>query len=258
MQLSKNKPLYLNGHSSKIVDSTVLKSITRYVQNLNFVPGFLDVLVVTNKKRLSTVRKLKPDRFQLHAGTVTSLPKVAPDIVWVDDVNLLASDIKRLAIKYSGVPHIYSGCKPNGKPSIIADTREQCPVYKGVECKRMTLVVGDYTTDKLYNKFHIERKSLQDLYGSIIQGHQRFSNELIRAKVYGIELVIFVEGTRKDFINKKFPRGDQRKVEGKTLDKIISSMERRYGIQFVWCTSRRNMKQTILTRFKKEEKKYAR
>jgi ERCC4-type nuclease len=173
----------------------------------------------------------------------------------VDDVNLLASEVQRLAIKYSGIPHIYSGCKPKKSLCLISDTREQLPIFKGAECKRIGLMVGDYTTEKLHNKFHVERKSLQDLYGSIIQGHKRFSDELVKSIAYEIKLAIFVEGTKKQFENKAFPRGKDRNIKGETLVKIINSIERRYKIEVVWCTSRRNLKKCIIERFKKEETK---
>lgn len=127
-------------------------------------------------------------------------------------------------------------------------------MVKGKECKRLTLVVGDYTTDRLYGKFHVERKSLQDLYGTIIQGHVRFRNELIRAQVYGIKLAMFIEGTRKDFINKKFPRGHERQATPQKLDRILTTIEDRYKCEMIFCTSRRNLKQKMYERFKREEK----
>jgi len=137
---------------------------------------------------------------------------------------------------------------------VLIDTREQLPLkFKGAE--KVTIKEGDYTTQKLHNIFHIERKSPQDLYGSIIQGHMRFIREVLRAQDKGIELVIYVETTRKKFIAKKWPQGEKRKAPSSTLDKIVSTISRRYDLEFVWCNSRRHMTQSVLKRFRKEERK---
>jgi len=119
---------------------------------------------------------------------------------------------------------------------IITDTREQRPLFPS--CLRETLNVGDYTTRKLKGKFHIERKSLQDLYGTIVQGNNRFKRELFRAAWFQIKMEIYVEGTREQFINKEFPRGDERKCPTAKLDKLIKTFERVYYLKFNWHASR--------------------
>lgn len=139
---------------------------------------------------------------------------------------------------------------------ILIDTREQLPLkFSGTLCCRETLKEGDYTTIKLWLRFHIERKSPQDLYGSIIQGHMRFRREILRAIDKGIKLVVFVEITRAKFIAKKWPQGDKRKVEGVTLGKIVDTLTRHYDLEFVWCSSRRDMVKKVLKRFRLEERK---
>ena len=65
------------------------------------------------------------------------------------------------------------------KMEILVDTREKKPLFKGIKVK---LDEGDYNTEFLKDKIVIERKSGYDLYGSIIQGHVRFADEIIRAK----------------------------------------------------------------------------
>lgn len=137
---------------------------------------------------------------------------------------------------------------------VVCDTREQLSLWK-YKCVRKKLEVGDYSSERLINTFAIERKSLQDLYGSITKGHIRFRSMFIRAQIYGIHCELFVEGTRKNFIAKKFPGGSQRKMEGTTLDKILSSIELRWGVKITWCGSRQNMKSLITTRLLKEERK---
>ncbi len=139
--------------------------------------------------------------------------------------------------------------------SILTDTREQLPLW--IRCNRRKLVVGDYTSERLFNKVHIERKSGIDLYGSLIQGHVRFSNMFLRAEVYSIRCLLFVECTRKQFITLKFPGGHRRKMKGEVLEKILSSFMRNRQIEIVWCASRENMKRKIRETIIKYEKRKA-
>lgn len=134
---------------------------------------------------------------------------------------------------------------------IIQDTREQLPMFK--EATVQTMTEGDYTTTKLLGKFHIERKSLSDLYGTIIQGHARFKREILRAKEKNIKLVVYVEGTRSDFIMKRFPMGWKRKMKPGALSQIIDTMSEKYDLEFVFCQDRNNMKHEMITRFNQEE-----
>jgi len=128
---------------------------------------------------------------------------------------------------------------------IIVDTREQKPLWtKG--CIRYKLTVGDYSTLKLRESFCIERKSLPDLYSTITKGHVRFRHELIRAEVYNISLVLVVEGARKNFISKKFPGGSMRKISGETLNKIVTTVEERYGLTIHWCATRAQARNKII------------
>jgi len=136
---------------------------------------------------------------------------------------------------------------------IIVDTREQKPLWYGADCARMKLDVGDYTTAALLNKYHIERKSLQDLYGTIIQDHLRFLKEIYRAKHAGIVLEIYIEGTIKQFESKDFPKGSERKVDGSTLVKIVNTIGKRHRIKFNWFKSRKAMSHAIIRRLKLEE-----
>ena len=136
--------------------------------------------------------------------------------------------------------------------NILQDTREQLPLFK--EAVTQTISEGDYTTDKLLGKFHIERKSLSDLYGTLIQGHARFKREILRAKEKNIKLVVYVEGTRSDFIMKRFPMGWKRKMKPGVLSKIIDTMSEKYDLEFVFCQDRNNMKQEDFNQNTIEEK----
>lgn len=135
--------------------------------------------------------------------------------------------------------------------TIITDTREQLPYWRQ---ERKALIVGDYTTKKLYNRFHIERKSLQDLYGTLTKGNRRFKYELFRAAWYSIKLEVYVEGTYEDFINKRFPKGDERKFTKHGLETLIETFQRKYYLKFNWHTSRLQCRKKVEDRLKLEEK----
>ena len=135
---------------------------------------------------------------------------------------------------------------------ILVDTREQLPYWS---TNRVTLIVGDYTTKKLLNSFHIERKSLQDLYGTITSGNQRFKAELFRAAWERIQLEVYVEGSRLDFINKNFPKGSDRKFSTDGLDRLIKTFEKKYHLTFYWCKNRQHAKKLVMERLATEERK---
>lgn len=134
---------------------------------------------------------------------------------------------------------------------IIIDTREQLPLFEN--CKRQTLIVGDYTTKLLLNKMHIERKSLQDLYGTLTSGNQRFKRELFRAAYHRIAIVVYVEGSFSDFINKRFPKGAERKFSKEGLEKLVRAFEKTYFLQFVWHRNRAECCKAVQDRLRQEE-----
>jgi len=135
---------------------------------------------------------------------------------------------------------------------IYVDTREQLAYWPKHKIK---LDVGDYTTQRLHKVFHIERKSLQDLYGTLVQGNQRFKAELFCAAWHRISICVYVEGTRDAFINKRFPKGDERKFSTDGLDKLIKTFERKYHLQFHWHRNRAHCRREVEKRLQMEEKR---
>jgi ERCC4-type nuclease len=134
---------------------------------------------------------------------------------------------------------------------ILIDTREQKPLFPS--SPRATLSVGDYTTKKLKGRFHIERKSLQDLYGTLTKGNGRFKYELFRAAYHHIQLPVYIEGTYDQFINKQFPKGNERKFPKEGLEKLIATFTKRYFIEFVWCGSRQKCIKMAFSRLRMQE-----
>lgn len=136
---------------------------------------------------------------------------------------------------------------------IITDTREQLPYWTE---HVQTLIVGDYTTKKLLNRFHIERKSLIDLYGTLTSGNQRFKYELFRAAYNNIAIEVFVEGTYSDFVNKRFPKGNERKFTTEGLKRLITTFEKKYHLPFYWAKNRRDCIKMVQNRLKLKEKEF--
>ena len=134
---------------------------------------------------------------------------------------------------------------------IITDTREQLPYWRN---NVQTLSVGDYTTTKLKGIFHVERKSLQDLYGTLVAGNQRFKAELFRAAWERIQIEVYVEGTFDDFINKRFPKGDERKFPTHGLESLISTFIKKYHLCFHWHKNRKTCQIAVENRLLAEEK----
>ena len=85
--------------------------------------------------------------------------------------------------------------------TIIEDTREQTPLTEwpeGVAVENGTLHTGDYSVKGWENCFAIERKSLQDLAGTMLGGYEahsekpkkRFNRELERMRHFDCAAVV--------------------------------------------------------------------
>ena len=135
---------------------------------------------------------------------------------------------------------------------ILVDSREQLPLFPG---NRATLICGDYTTQKLKSSFVIERKSLSDLYGSIVQGNKRFKAMLFAAAWNRISIVVYAEGSKKNFIEKKFAQGEKRKFSSEGLEKLIKTFERKYHLEFYWHRNRAHCRREVEKCLQMEEKR---
>lgn len=136
---------------------------------------------------------------------------------------------------------------------IIIDTREQLPLsFTGHETVSRKLDEGDYNIEELEEHIVIERKSLNDFYGSIIQDHARFKREILRAQEKKKKFYIFLEGSLEDFYNKLFINRPL-KTKSETLKKIVNTMKERYDITIVECMTRKSMSQRIVEIIEKEK-----
>lgn len=110
---------------------------------------------------------------------------------------------------------------------------------------RSKLYVGDY--QRLDNgRLVVDRKqNLQEIAGNVTQQHERFRNELERARAAKIRIVILCEHggqvrTIDDVAGWKNPRlkKNPSAITGERLAKIMRTMAERYGITWEFCDKR--------------------
>lgn len=138
--------------------------------------------------------------------------------------------------------------------TIQIDTREKSRAIKqivsyfdetGIQHYTSKLYVGDYMS--LDNpRVVIDRKqNLQEICGNVCQQHERFINELKRARENGIKIIILCEHgsnikTLSDvqrWVNPRL-RTSPKAVSGKQLFKILFTIGQRYDVDFVFCDKR--------------------
>lgn len=132
---------------------------------------------------------------------------------------------------------------------IQIDTREQKYDHiekyldkQGVKYVRSKCVVGDYVN--LENPMVVidRKKDLQEVAGNVCQQHDRFIRELELAKELGYKMIILVEEPNitdlpkvcswYNWRRKKNPKA----ISGKTLYKIMKTIEEKYGIEWQFTT----------------------
>ena len=147
--------------------------------------------------------------------------------------------------------------------TIQIDSREKARAIKkiqetftrnGVNFYISKLFVGDYMS--LDNpRLVIDRKqNLSELCANVCQQHERFRREIVRANQNDIRLVFLCEHgqgieTLEDIVFWQNPRGTKRiKTEngwedvhtkatsGETLYKILSTIRRKYDVDFLFCS----------------------
>lgn len=155
---------------------------------------------------------------------------------------------------------------------IQIDSREKARAIKqileefdrqGIKYYTSKLGTGDYMN--LDNpKVIVDRKqNLLELCQNVCQDHDRFRRELLRANEFGIQLIILCEHGKgieslEDVIFWENPRGEYRqKIDGKwqtvktkatsgeVLYKILSTLNRKYDVQFEFCEKKETGKRIV-------------
>lgn len=146
---------------------------------------------------------------------------------------------------------------------IQIDSREKAKAIKkileefdeqGVKYFVSKLWTGDYMNLDNPRVIVDRKQNLTELSSNICQDHDRFRRELIRAQENGIQLIILCEHGHdikclEDIIFWDNPRGTKRvkkdgiwqtvetnALKGEVMYKILTTLERKYGVRFEFCT----------------------
>lgn len=145
--------------------------------------------------------------------------------------------------------------------TIQVDTREKARAIEGIikefDKQGVThfsskLYVGDYVN--LENSFLVvdRKQNLLEVCSNVCQQHKRFVNEIKRAEEAGIKIIFLVEHSRniksledvKNWVNPRLKESPLA-VSGERLYKILSTLERTYGVEFRFCDKRNTGKRII-------------
>lgn len=133
--------------------------------------------------------------------------------------------------------------------TLIEDSREQTPLsftkLSGVSIIRQGLKTGDYSIQGYEDEICFERKSVQDLVGTLIGGHERFLREMERMKDFEIKYIL-VEHSPSIVYHYCNTHGWQNK-----FDIIIQSLlayAYHYQVRVRFCKDREDMAKYIVTK----------
>lgn len=124
---------------------------------------------------------------------------------------------------------------------------------QGVKYYISKLWTGDYMA--LDNPMVIvdRKQNLLELCQNVCQDHERFRNELIRAKENGIQLIILCEHggdircledvlfwqnprrIKREFVDGRWQTIHTKATSGETLYNILTTLNRKYGVEFRFC-----------------------
>ena len=107
------------------------------------------------------------------------------------------------------------------------------------------LPFGDYWAafqDKDGNELNeipimFERKSIEDLYGTLTSGHDRFKKELERAYKMDCKLYLIIEGSLSEVLSGV----GYSKVQPDTLIKSLFTFKVKHGLEPIFCNNRNEM-----------------
>ena len=147
----------------------------------------------------------------------------------------------RLVIKRDG--HAITRLVP--KPIVIVDTREGNPfTFQSLPnwiggILRGTLRTGDYTIQGMEALLSLERKSLEDLVGTLMHRRNQFLNECEQMQQY-LYRVILVEASYEE-INSPYgpPLGEYSAAHPNGVSGSLDAVEARYGIPVIYTSSNR-------------------
>lgn len=120
---------------------------------------------------------------------------------------------------------------------VIVDRREQRPLsfdrWDDVNVVPGTLPCGDYALPGMETICAIERKSIDDLVGSLSHGRDRFERELVRARGYEL-FTIVVEASMQDVAEHKY----QSKMLPHSVLQSLFAYQCRFNVCTIWAGNR--------------------
>lgn len=133
------------------------------------------------------------------------------------------------------------------KLTIIEDTREQTPLdfsgFRGVESVRSGLKTGDYSVQGYEDKICFERKSVPDLVGTLIGGHERFLREMDRMKDYEEKYILVEHSASKAYLYCE-RHGWEYKFD--TIIQSLLAYAYHYRVRVKFCKNREDMAEYIV------------
>ena len=129
-------------------------------------------------------------------------------------------------------------------PFVVAvDTREQRPFrFRGIECQTQTLQAGDYSVVGLEHVVACERKSLEDYFGCLTDGRERFENSLHRLAAVRYPLVVLECSTQDLFRTFTYVAAGGIQTDSQVDPQVacasLLSWQTRYRIPFLPCGDR--------------------
>lgn len=149
--------------------------------------------------------------------------------------------------------------KKKYKPyKVIRDSREKkghgwyfraTATCDGMDVRKLD--TGDYSVEGYEDLIMIERKSIPDLWNSLIQGRERFMREMDRAKEIPARYLV-IEGTMKD-VQKGIRYS---RVNGDTMLANLISLEQKYGIHVIFTDKRKDVAQRYVRNLLKKLYQY--
>lgn len=112
----------------------------------------------------------------------------------------------------------------------------------GYKVERSKIYCGDYTFPTNQSVCIDTKQDLSEVVGNVIQQHERFRAECIRAKEAGIQLIILIADPKITTLSEVFGwynprlRYSKKATTGRQLGKILYSMREKYGVQFEFAT----------------------
>lgn len=134
---------------------------------------------------------------------------------------------------------------------VVCDTREQKPLpfstFRGVSVDCHKLDAGDYSIKGYETAITFERKSIPDLVGTLIRGHDRFLRELERMQNYD-EKYLLIENDPITLYDYCFRHGWQGKLN--TIFGSLLAYACHYKLRIRFCKDRKDMASYIIRKSK--------